>query len=268
MTDRPTDRPDAAAKAATSKRACRLLALDTATEQLVAGLVTPQGRWLRHEAGGALASARLLPLLLELLQQGGQTLGGLDAIAFGVGPGAFTGLRTACAVAQGLGFGAGRPLLAIDSLLIVAEAARARASGDGAGRWWVAVDARMDEVYAAEYSQGDGGWQVVTAPALYTLAALAARWADAAPQRVAGNAPRVFGQRLPVHGARCVDASEGADPAADRAAALLTLAEAAWAAGLALPADQALPLYLRDKVALTTDERERQRAAAASEGAR
>ncbi len=258
----------------------RLLALDTATECLAAGLCTPRGRWLHHEAGGAQASARLVPVLLDLLQQGGERLDGLDAIAFGVGPGAFTGLRTACAVAQGLGFGAGRPLLPIDSLLVVAEAARAEQApgADRAdtpvGRWWVAVDARMDEVYAGEYQfeAGAGGWRCTTAPALYTLAALAACWAQAAPQRVAGNAPRVFGARLPVHGARCTEpadaapASAGAGPAdgpGGRAGALLRLAETAWARGEAIAPDQALPLYLRDKVALTTDERLRQRAAAA-----
>lgn len=264
----------------------RLLALDTATECLAAGLSTPRGRWLHHEAGGAQASGRLVPVLLALLQQGGERLDGLDAIAFGVGPGAFTGLRTACAVAQGLGFGAGRPLLPIDSLLVVAEAARAgqvAGAEPPAGPWWVAMDARMDEVYAGEYHHdaAAGGWRCSTAPALYTLAALAARWAQAAPQRVAGNAPRVFGARLPVQGARCFEpadlpaAAAGADASGSggtadrpdtpggRAGALLRLAEAAWARGEAIAPDHALPLYLRDKVALTTDERLRQRAAAA-----
>ncbi|MEK8053519.1 tRNA (adenosine(37)-N6)-threonylcarbamoyltransferase complex dimerization subunit type 1 TsaB [Ideonella sp. DXS22W] len=250
----------------------RLLALDTATEWLAAGLRTPHGRWLRHESGGAQASARLVPVLQQLLQQGGESLGALDAIAFGVGPGAFTGLRTACAVAQGLGFGAGLPLLPIDSLLLVAEAARATQADGGAGAWWVAVDARMDEVYAAEYRHDAGtGWHTVTPPALYTLAALAARWEAAAPVRVAGNAPRVFGARLPLQGVRCIEPVEAPGEMAEtceggRAAALLTLAEAAWARGDAIAADQALPLYLRDKVALTTEERLRQRAAAEPRG--
>ncbi|MDT7837422.1 tRNA (adenosine(37)-N6)-threonylcarbamoyltransferase complex dimerization subunit type 1 TsaB [Aquabacterium sp. OR-4] len=277
MTERPPAslpvRPPARAPGAAA--AC-LLALDTATECLAVGLCTPQGRWLQHEAGGAQASARLVPVVMDLLRQAGTSLAGLDAIAFGVGPGAFTGLRTACAVAQGLGFGADRPLLPVDSLLIVAESARAEQASagqpdDGTGAWWVAVDARMDEVYAAEYHfDAAEGWHTRQAPALYTQAALAERWARAQPQRVAGNAPRLFGARLPVQGVRCIEPAEHpaqAQPAAQgaggRAGALLRLAGAAWARGAQINADQALPLYLRDKVALTTDERLRQRAAAA-----
>ena len=79
----------------------------------------------------------------------------LDAIAFGAGPGAFTGLRTACSVAQGLAFGATLPVLAVDSLMVVAEAAREAAdAGDGSGPFdvHVAMDARMDEIYAAAYA--------------------------------------------------------------------------------------------------------------------
>jgi len=235
-----------------------LLALDTATEALALALTTPAGRWCRNEAGGALSSARLLPLVNALMADAAAPLSALDAIAFGHGPGAFTGLRTACAVAQGLGFGLGRPLLAIDSLLIVADDARHQHGGD---HWWVAMDARMDEVYAAAYQHDGSRWQPLRAPQLYTRQALAAAWLAEPPLRVAGSAVAAFADSLPWGDALRVGGE------CDRAAALLRLAEAAWQHGPQLDAADALPLYLRDKVALTTAERLVVKAAAAGHDA-
>ena len=248
-----------------------LLALDTATDQLAAGLLTPAGAFCINGPGGALASTRLIPALLDLLAQGGVGFADLQAIAFGQGPGAFTGLRTACAVAQGLALAHNTPVLAIDSLLIVADDARQQAgptpgNAGSAAAWWVVMDARMGEAYAAAYfydhsldsNDGSGsGWQVRVAPQLWTLAALADAWRTAPPQRVAGSGVAAFDDTLPwAQAARW-------PVVADRAGALLRLARAAWHAGRAMPADQALPLYLRDKVAQTTAERLAQRAAAA-----
>ncbi|WP_284615712.1 tRNA (adenosine(37)-N6)-threonylcarbamoyltransferase complex dimerization subunit type 1 TsaB [Aquabacterium humicola] len=234
-----------------------LLALDTSTETMALALQTPAGLRLHEEAGGAAASARLVPAAMQLLADAGMTLAQLDAIAFGAGPGAFTGLRTACAVAQGLAFGAGKPVLAVDSLLVVVDDAYAQQPAQAApppidGQvHWAAVDARMDEVYAAAYRRDARGWSVVHRPALYTLPALIAAWADAPPQHIAGNALTAFADRLaPVAaGAICVPLMQS------RAAALARLAEAAWRRGEAIDAADALPLYLRDKVALTTAER-------------
>jgi tRNA threonylcarbamoyladenosine biosynthesis protein TsaB len=239
-----------------------LLALDSSTDALALALHTAQGRWHLNEPGGAAASARIVPAAQALLAQAGIGFAALDAIAFGAGPGAFTGLRTACAVAQGLAFGAGKPVLALDSLMIVAEDAwglRAVASdvsalADVHGLHWVAVDARMDEVYAAAYRRLPGGWAVAVAPALYTLPALAEAWQRDPPAAIAGNALSVFGSRLPDTGAPTVPALT------DRAAALGRLAEQAWQHGSAIDPGAALPLYLRDKVAQTTEERARLRA--------
>ncbi len=230
-----------------------LLALDTATECLAVGLCSAAGQAVRHEAGGAQSSARLIPLAQELLAEAGLGWAALDAVAFSAGPGAFTGLRSACAVAQGLGLGLDKPLIAIDSLMTLAEDAWGLGPAAAAERWhWVAQDARMDEVYAAAYQRASGpsaGWTVVAAPALYTLAALAARWSAQPPWALAGNAAAVFGERLPTAGAARVDS------VSDRAGALLRLARQAWAQGRLIAADDALPLYLRDKVALTTAQR-------------
>lgn len=241
-----------------------VLALDTSTEGLAVALQAPGGPWLVNAAGGALASATLLPQVQRVLAAAGLTLAELGFIAFGRGPGAFTGLRTACAVAQGLGWGLACPLLAIDSLLIVAEDARAQAGpaaggDDEAFDVAVAMDARMDEAYAASYRWQCGAWQVLQAPALCTLAALQQRWADVAPHALAGSAMPAFGGRLPPPPGAVVYAQE-----LDRAAALLRLACAAAAAGAAIDAADALPLYLRDKVAYTTSERDAMRAQAAA----
>jgi tRNA threonylcarbamoyladenosine biosynthesis protein TsaB len=232
----------------TPTRAPCLLALDSASERLAVAVVSGDRQWCAEEEGGARASQRALPLAFELLAQAGFQPSDLDAIAFGRGPGAFTGLRTACAVAQGLAFGLGRPVLAIDSLAVVAEDARAQ-QGAAAESLWVAMDARMDEAYAAPYRWADGAWHALSAPALWTLPALAAAWHEAPPACVAGSALAAFGARLPLGNALRVDAVR------DRAAALARLARAAWQRGEGIDAAEALPLYLRDKVALTTAER-------------
>ena len=227
-----------------------ILALDTSTETLAAGVHTGRDAFTASTPGGALASAAALPHLLGLLKQAGLVWSDLRCIAFGSGPGAFTGLRTACAVAQGLGFGLALPLAPIDSLLIVAEDARRQARvGDLPFVVGVALDARMDEAYAGVYSWQDEHWQVLQAPALMTLAALSQAWADLRPQALAGSALAAFGSRLQLPAAPRFEQEQ------DRAAALTRLALAAAVAGQTVDAAQALPLYLRDKVAFTSAER-------------
>jgi tRNA threonylcarbamoyladenosine biosynthesis protein TsaB len=234
-----------------------LLAFDTATEHTSIALGVGCRVHTHESAGGALASARLIPAVMALLAEAGVHLHQLDAIAFGRGPGAFTGLRTACSVAQGLAFGANKPVLPIDSLLAVAEDAR---DGGADHRVWVTMDARMDEIYAAQYAHRAGQWQVLDAPRLTTPAALNECWLADPPQRVAGNALQAFAGRL--HSGGAVLFPE----ALPRAAAMLPLAQALWQQGGAVDAALALPLYLRDKVAQTTAEREASRAAKEAAG--
>lgn len=236
------------------ERAPRLLALDTATERMAVALLDGERVWGAEEAGGALASQRLLPLVFELLEQAALRLTDLDAMAFGGGPGAFTGLRTACSVAQGLAFGTGLPVLRLDSLALVAEDAWAQ-HGPAAHRLWVAMDARMNEVYAAAYRRSGDGWQAVRAPALWSLPALAQAWREEPPACVAGSALEVYAETL-----ACA-APVRVTQVRDRAGALARLARAAWQRGEAVDAALALPLYLRDQVALTTVERETRKAA-------
>lgn len=232
-----------------------LLAFDTSTERLAVGLQARGRMHLRSGAGGAQASVALLPAVHALLAEAGLRFADLQAIAFGRGPGAFTGLRTSCSVAQGLALGSGVPVLPLDSLLLVAEDARVALAADEGFEIGVAMDARMDEVYAGLYRREGGRWQVLAAPALYTLPALAVAWSSAPPV-VAGSALAAFGERLALP-----PSTRGVVNEADRPGALLRLAAQAFAAGEAVEAAAALPLYLRDKVALTTEERAAARAA-------
>jgi tRNA threonylcarbamoyladenosine biosynthesis protein TsaB len=230
-----------------------LLAIDCSTEVMSLALSRDGTLSFIEAEGGAQASARLLPELLALLKKADCHLQDIDAFGFGRGPGAFTGLRSACSVAQGLALGAGRPVLALDSLLLVAQDAF-DAQGDAAAEVWVAMDARMDEVYAAHYRRAADRWQVLHAPRLCRPDDLHRLWTDTPPRCVAGSAIEAFGERLQ-------SGSELRCPTTrSRAAALARLAEAAWRDGAVLDAALALPVYLRDKVAQTTAEREAARA--------
>ncbi len=250
----------------------KVLALDTSTERLSLALGSPDrpAGWLLHEGvGGAQASATLIPLLRSLLAQAGWKLAELDAIAFGCGPGSFTGLRTACAVVQGLAVAAragGIPVLPVNRLLAGAGPARWQRGQRGEpcpDRIVAALDARMDELYVAELRLAgtpararlvSGPW--LSAPEVLQLAD---GWPEAGTDSVpllAGNALAVYGERLPA--AWQAAPQEAAWP---EAAAMLRLAPALWAAGDAVPAAAAQPLYVRDKVAQTTEERERIKAA-------
>jgi tRNA threonylcarbamoyladenosine biosynthesis protein TsaB len=227
-----------------------LLAFDCATERMIVA-VTRDGR-MRSDtsAGGARASATLIATILRLLGEAGLSLADLDAIAFGRGPGAFTGLRTACSVAQGLAFGARKPVLPIDSLLVVAEDARA---GSHEFRVWAAIDARMDQIYAAEYLFANDCWSLIQAPMLTDSDALSRHWRTAPASVIAGDALVAFGTRLQTGDALLRPEARAS------AAALIALAERAWREGARVDPAQALPLYVRDKVAQTTIEREAKR---------
>ena len=216
----------------------KFLAFDTSTETLSVA-VSHGGEVFWHDApGGAQASATLIPLVQRLLHEAGLTLNELDAIAFGRGPGSFTGLRTACAVAQGFGFGADVPLLPIDSLHALAQQAHLQ---HGTPRVVAVLDARMDQVYVARYAfdgSADDNTAQVMAPQDVVVPA---GWS------LAGNAFAAYGERLPQAAARL--------DALPTARAMLALAPRLLAAGKAVAPQDAMPLYIRDKVAQTTAER-------------
>ena len=234
-----------------------LLAFDTSTDTLSIAVQHGDAVWQHTGAGGAQASAALIPAIQRLLAEAGLGFDTLDAIVFGRGPGSFTGLRTACAVAQGLAFGArngqGTPVLPVDTLLAVAEEARQQ---HGCTQVLAVLDARMNEVYSAHCTWQEATRQWSTDADFGLCAPEALTLTDAALWTVAGNAQAAYGERL-LPQARHV-------PALPTATALLRLAPALLAAGAAVPASEALPRYIRDKVAQTTAEREALRAQAAA----
>jgi len=263
----------------------RLLAIETSTDtvSVALGSGSPGGPCWQHTGpGAAQASLTLLPVIGSLLAQAGWQLTKLDALVFARGPGSFTGLRTACAVVQGLAYGvrgAGRPdglpVLPVDTLAALAEEARflqAEAGLPAPRRIAALLDARMGEMYVAAYRCTGGALVEQQPPRLCAPQDLAGWWRsawpdDAAPDedlnvatsRDGANDDLLAGNVFEAYGAQFTDLPGRRQPALPTARALLRLAPAALAAGAAVSAHQALPLYVRDKVAQTTAEREQLR---------
>jgi tRNA threonylcarbamoyladenosine biosynthesis protein TsaB len=239
----------------------RFLAFDTSTERMSIAVCDGARLWQHEGPGAAQSSTTLIPAVMQLMAEAGLQLAQLDAIAFGRGPGSFTGLRTACAVAQGLALGAGVPVLPIDTLAALAEEARLawEQANPGAAlplQLTTMLDARMDEMYVQHFSLAGKAYQSLGPCTLVRPEALPL------PQTgggllLAGNVFGVYAGRLPA-----LPEGSAALTLLPTAAAMLRLAPALLAAGLARPADQALPLYVRDKVAQTTDERAQAKLAA------
>lgn len=232
-----------------------LLAFDTSTERLSVAVMAGARQWQHEGDGGRHSSAALIPACLDLLARAGVSLAALDAIVFGRGPGSFTGLRTACSVAQGLALGANVPVLPVDTLQAVAEQARLQ---QGATRVLAVLDARMQQVYSAPWAwQVGAGWRLLGETRVGAPDALPQPPDAGGAWCLAGNAFATYAGRWPafVQDATCMTAWPSAS-------ALLALAPPMLQAGGAVAAEQALPLYVRDKVAQTTAER-----AAAAQGA-
>ena len=239
----------------------KLLAIDCSTERMSVALAQGERRWTHEGAGGAQASAALIPAIMGLLDEAQLTLKELDAIAFGRGPGAFTGLRTACAVAQGLALGAKLRLLPIDSLLMLAHAALRsnpsllegmQRSNPQFFRVLSVLDARMGQVYVAAYEHWPDGWRCLQAPSLSQPEALVlpADWQEQGFW-LASNAHAIYPEAF----ASTLSQGGMAFEAWPQAMAMLDLATLAYARGESVSPAQALSLYVRDKVALTSAER-------------
>ena len=212
-------------------------------------------------------STRLLAMIGEVL--GGRDPGSLNAIAFDAGPGAFTGLRIGCSVAQGLGFARGLPLIPVGSLEAAAWRSL-RLAGRPAALALAANDARMGEIYAsvclvrAPASGRDGPTvEALVEPSVcrpdappesMTPGAVVARHPELAGHDwfAAGDAWRGVG--LGAAWQAVLTGGEPAGAAAGDAHAVAELALGLWRAGLAVPAEEASPRYVRDKVALDVDE--------------
>lgn len=216
-----------------------LLALDTATEACSVALLH-DGKVLSHyEVIPRLHAQKLLPMIQDLLAQAGLARSALDAIAFGRGPGAFTGVRIAIGVVQGLAFALDRPVLPVSNLAVLAQRAQRE---HGASQVAAAIDARMDEVYWGCYRATAGEMRLVGAEAVLPPEQ-ALLPGDATGDWFGAGTGWGYAPRLP--------ASVGGMDASllPHAEDLLSLATFAWHRGEALTADEAQPVYLRDKVA-------------------
>jgi tRNA threonylcarbamoyladenosine biosynthesis protein TsaB len=250
-------------------QALKFLAFDTSTDMMSVALSHGDQTWHHHGIGGPNASAQLIPTVHMLLAQAQLQLADLTALVVGQGPGSFTGLRTACAVAQGLAYGASLKVIPVDSLMAVAEDARQTlvnanqrtpfSSLEGVHMACV-MDARMGEVYVG----------------VYAWLATAAQWTSLQPLQVgppetlaaqlcplglpnlvlAGNGFEVYKDRIDLQEFESNGTALRFVAAVPHALALLRMAPALWLSQQALEPEGAQPLYIRDKVAQTTAERD------------
>lgn len=221
----------------------RFLAFETATRRLSVALWQDGEvieRFADHPNSG---SEYLLPWAHELLAQSGITLQQLDGIAFGAGPGGFTGLRLACGVAQGLAFGLDVPVAPVSTL-----AALALASGER--NVWACLDARMNEIYAAAYAiEGDVAHEIMAPHCAAPAASPAPTFQDAWG---VGDGFKTYGELL---ASRKPDLAGMRPDIFPSAAAVACLAAPVLASGRGVAAADAQPIYVRNKVAFTTAER-------------
>lgn len=223
-----------------------MLALDTATEWCSVALL--HGDALLERESHALRGHgdQLLSMVGELLAEAGCGLGTLDAIAFGRGPGAFTGLRLAASVTQGLAFSAGLPVIAVSDLRALAQQCLAGAA-DGA-RALACHDARMGEVYWGGFTAERGHASAATAESVdrpVDVVAAANQWLGSAPAAGAGTGFAAYAE-LAAWAGRFKPLKSDARPNAREIARLA----AHDGLGASVPADQAWPVYVRDKVAV------------------
>jgi len=226
----------------------KILALDTSTE-LCSVALSIDGAMLSHEVlAGNSHSELLLPMIDDLLAEAGWRLQELDGLAYGRGPGSFTGLRIGCGVAQGLAFGAGLPVVGVVTLAAIAEEVHdAMGEGDGPTDVLACIDARMHEVYAAAYRCTSGEMIELMPPTVLRPGDLALPaagiWIGA------GNGFATYRDLLE---GQLAEVRPDIHP---RARSIARLALARFQAGEAGPPESAEPLYIRDKVALKTCER-------------
>ena len=225
-----------------------LLAIDTSTGACSVAASRGEELFSRSEPALQRQAEKILDMVEALLAEARLELGQIEGIAYGEGPGSFTGLRIAAGVAQGLAFARGLGVVGVGSLLAMVEQAAEEAAGE---KFVACIDAHMGEVYHAAYRKADSGWTQVSAPGLYR------------PEDVpvpAGGDWIGCGDGFAVHRDRLASrlgssVSAVRPDAGPSARAVLKLAIPRFAAGQAKDAATALPVYLRDKVAKTTSER-------------
>jgi tRNA threonylcarbamoyladenosine biosynthesis protein TsaB len=252
--------------------ALKFLAFDTSTDMMSVALSNGDAIWHHHGVGGANASAQLIPTIHLLLEQAQLKLTDLTALVVGQGPGSFTGLRTACAVAQGLALGANLKVIPVDSLKAVAEDARQAIDSPLNPTQDVHVasvmDARMSEVYVGVYAwhAATAQWTSVQPLQVGAPEAMAAKLSQLRlPQLVlAGNGFEIYKDRFPLQDFEAMGTTLRCVAAVPHALALLRMAPALWLSEQGVAPEWVQPFYIRDKVAQTTAERDAIKLAKAS----
>ena len=222
----------------------KILAIDTATEGCSAALLNDNQIISRLEVEPRKHAELILPMLDEILAEAQLTVKQLDALAFGRGPGAFTGVRIATGVIQGVAFGADLPVVPVSTLRALAQRTYNEHQHE---RVLSAFDARMDEVYWAEYVLGDNGMmqlqgdEHVTAPQHVALSASHQQWVGS------GSGWGAYADAL--KHAVSSDAFVNYPEMITRADEIVALASHDFKQGISVSAENALPVYLRNKVA-------------------
>ena len=225
-----------------------LLAIDTSTDFCSVAASRGEALYSRHERAGQRQAETVLGMVNEVLIEARIELAQIQGIAYGAGPGSFTGLRIAAGVTQGLALARGIGVIGVGSLLALSEEAGKDAAG---GRMIACLDAHMGEVYHAAYRRAGAGWEEVSAPGLYRPEAVPV--APGQDWTGCGDGFAAYRERLAARLGECVAAIR--PEATPSARAVLKLAIPRFAAGEAKDAATAVPVYLRDKVALKTSER-------------
>ena len=223
----------------------KIVAIDSSTDRLSVCASDGSRVFAFRERAGTASSERVLPLVRQALAEAGWTLAQLGGIAYGAGPGSFTGIRIACGVVQGLALGADLPVVGVSTLEALAHAC---GRTHGARRVLACLDARMREIYVASYLREGEGWRLGSGPAVCKPGEL--QLPDPGPWHGAGDGFAMYPQLAAGLRLAAVDATIAPD-----AQWIADLALPRFAAGQGLPADQAQPLYVRQRVALTTVER-------------
>ncbi|HMG61246.1 MAG TPA: tRNA (adenosine(37)-N6)-threonylcarbamoyltransferase complex dimerization subunit type 1 TsaB [Burkholderiales bacterium] len=229
-----------------------LLAIDTSTDFCSVAASRGEALFARHERAGQRHAERILDMVDQVLVEARLEFAQIQGIAYGAGPGSFTGLRIAAGVTQGLALARGIGVVGIGTLLALAEEASEEAAEEAAGSRIIAcVDAHKGEVYHAAYRRAGAGWEEVSAPGVYRPEAVplvpGENWIGC------GDGFAAYRELLAARLGECVSAIR--PEAASTARAVLKLAIPRFAAGEAKDAAAAVPEYLRDKVALKTSER-------------
>ena len=186
----------------------------------------------------------LLPMIDALLRKCAIDVHRLDAIAFSAGPGSFTGLRVCAGMVQGLAFAAACPVIPLSTLAILAQTCVAQHQLDDGARVLASLDARMDEVYWGDYHVAQGLVEARDDDRLLAPTSVSVDELGKQAVVAVGSGWQYRDNFSMASAPQIVDVSM-----LPRAKAMLPLAERAWNDGMAVPPDQAIPIYLRESVA-------------------